>query len=74
MICDHCPNSNYIKTGIPSCFLPRCDKSTGVLLARAKELSRISERGAEWRMIVQEIRYRNDREIHQAADSDRPHP
>lgn len=60
MICDHCPNSNHIKTGTPSCFLPHCNKGSEVLLARLKELSGTSDRGAEWMMIVQEIRRRND--------------
>ena len=60
MICDHCPNSNYIKTGVPSCFLPHCNKDPEVLLARLRELSGTNDRGAEWRMIVQEIRYRNE--------------
>lgn len=59
MICDHCVNSNYIKTGVPSCFLPHCNKDTDMLLARLQKLSGTSDRGAEWQMIVQEIRRRN---------------
>ena len=59
MLCDHCPNSNHIKTGVPSCFLPRCNKATEVLFARLQELSGTNDRGIEWRMIVEEIRRRN---------------
>lgn len=61
MLCDHCVNSNYIKTGIPSCRMPHCQKDTPVLLARLQELSGTNDRGAEWRMIVQEIKRRNER-------------
>lgn len=63
MLCDHCVNSNYIKTGIPSCCMPHCQKDTPVLLARLRELSGTNDRGAEWRMIVQEIRRRNGAEL-----------
>lgn len=59
MICDHCVNSNHIKTGVPSCFLPHCNKDTAVLLERIQELSGTNDRGIEWQMIVREIRRRN---------------
>lgn len=59
MICDRCTNSRKIHTGVPSCFLPHCNKCTEELLARLQELSGTSDRGVEWRMIVQEIRRRN---------------
>lgn len=59
MLCDRCVNSNHIKTGIPSCFLPHCSKDIDVLLARAKELSGTNDRGIEWQMIVREIRRRD---------------
>lgn len=61
MICDHCVNSNHIKTGVPSCFLPHCNKDPEVLLARLQELSGTNDRGIEWQMIVQEIKRRNER-------------
>lgn len=59
MICDRCTNSRKIHTGVPSCFLPHCNKDPEVLLARLQELSGTNDRGAEWRMIVREIRRRD---------------
>lgn len=61
MICDRCTNSRKIHTGVPSCFLPHCSKDIDVLLARLRELSGTNDRGAEWQMIVQEIKRRNER-------------
>ena len=59
MDCKNCVWNDYHKAGVPYCMLPRCDKPTPVMMARLRELSGTSDRGAEWRMIVQEIRRRN---------------
>jgi len=58
MICDNCENSNYIRTGTLSCFLPHCTKSHEILAKRYGELShkRLNdEELAEWWMIRKEL-------------------
>ncbi|MCK9576614.1 MAG: hypothetical protein M0R51_11880 [Clostridia bacterium] len=58
MICDNCENSNYIRTGTLSCFLPHCTKSHEILAKRYGELSnkRLNdEELAECRMIKKEL-------------------
>ena len=59
MICDNCPHSWYKHTDVLSCWLPRCQKDTPALMARLREMSGTSDRGAEWQMLVNEIRRRN---------------
>lgn len=58
MICSHCPNSNYAKTGVPSCFLPHCKKTREQLGRRYAELAirhKSDDEWAEYWMIQKEL-------------------
>lgn len=59
MICSHCPNSNYSRAGIPSCFLPHCEKQPEELAKRYAALSakkkKSDDEWAEYWMIREEL-------------------
>ena len=55
MLCNYCTNNQSIKTGIPSCMLPHCNKDINELAKRLSEIWDSKEDFDERFWIRQEI-------------------
>lgn len=65
MICTNCSNSQRIKSGIPSCFLPHCNKLSEELQTRLAEKwdGDSKENLIEMTMIRRELAWREHHEL-----------